>query len=442
MLQMPDPPVMVSGALGSLRIMSVHAKPNLISAISIGRCMPRRTLHALHIIPRGIWALGFVSMFMDISSEMIHSLLPLFLVSVLGASPTALGLLEGFAEGTVNIVKVLSGALSDWLGKRKALALLGYGMAALTKPLFPLANSFGLVFVARLIDRIGKGVRGAPRDALVADLAPQEVRGASYGLRQSLDTIGAFAGPLASICLMLGFKGDFRSVFWVAVIPAFVSVGLLALFVHEPPDSVKPLRTRPPFHWRELQHYSRAFWFVVAIGSVFTLARFSEAFLILRASNLGLRNEYAPLVLVVMNAVYATSSYPAGHLSGRVDRRLVLAVGGGALVLADVLLATATGVVGLTAGISFWGLHMGFSQGLLAALVADAAPIDRRGNAFGFFSLVSGIVLLIASLVAGALWDRIGAPATFYTGAGFAGLGVLGLLLQLRTTPGAATQAE
>lgn len=404
--------------------------------------MPQESLHGLRSIPRGIWALGFVSMFMDVSSEMIHSLLPVFLVSVLGASATALGLLEGLAEGTVNVVKIFSGALSDRLGKRKALALVGYGMAALTKPLFPVANSLGLVFVARLIDRIGKGVRGAPRDALVADLAPQRVRGASYGLRQSLDTIGAFIGPLTAICLMLAFKGDFRRVFWVAVLPAFVAVGLLALFVREPPDSKKPLNVRPQFRWWELQHFSPAFWFVVAIGAVFTLARFSEAFLVLRASNLGLGNNYVPLVLVVMNAVYAASSYPAGRLSDRMDRRLVLAIGGIALIVADVLLATATGIIGLAVGISFWGLHMGFSQGSLAALVADAAPIDRRGNAFGFFGLVSGIVLLIASLVAGALWDRIGAPATFYTGASFAALGVLGLLLQLRTTPSATPQAE
>jgi len=381
-------------------------------------------------------------MFMDISSEMIHSLLPVFLVSVLGASAMALGLLEGIAEGTVNVVKIFSGALSDWLGKRKALAVVGYGMAALTKPLFPLANSFSLVFLARLIDRIGKGVRGAPRDALVADLVPEGVRGASYGLRQSLDTIGAFIGPLVAICLMLAFKGEFRRVFWVAVLPAFVAVGLLVRFVHEQPNSVKPLKVRPQFQWREIQHVSSAFWFVVAIGAVFTLARFSEAFLILRASNLGLSNNYVPLVLVVMNAVYAASSYPAGRLSDRVDRRLVLAIGGVALIVADLLLATATGIIGLAAGISFWGFHMGFSQGLLAALVADAAPLDRRGIAFGFFSLVSGIVLVIASLVAGTLWDRIGAPATFYTGASFAALGVLGLLLQLRTTPAATTRAE
>lgn len=394
----------------------------------------RESMHCLRTIPRSIWALGFVSMFMDISSEMIHSLLPVFIVSVLGASATALGLLEGIAEGAVNIFKIFSGALSDWLGKRKALALIGYGMAALTKPLFPLANSFSLAFIARLIDRIGKGVRGAPRDALVADLAPVQARGASYGLRQSLDTVGAFLGPLGAICLMLVFQGSFRKVFWIAVLPAFFSVGCLAIFVHEPPDSLKRQKSRPEVHWQELRYFSRPFWFVVAIGAVFTLARFSEAFLILRAKSVGLGNDYVPLVLVVMNAVYAASSYPAGHLSDRIDRRLILTVGGTALVGADFALATATGMAGLAAGISLWGLHMGFSQGPLAALVADAAPVERRGSAFGLFNLISGVLILVASVVAGALWDRIGPAATFHAGATFAVLGVAGLLLQMGVT--------
>jgi MFS family permease len=370
-------------------------------------------------------------MLMDISSEMIHSLLPVFLVSGLNISATALGLLEGSAEGVVNVTKIFSGILSDRWGKRKTLALIGYGMAALTKPLFPLANSLSVAFVARLIDRLGKGIRGAPRDALVADLAPRQARGASYGLRQSLDTVGAFIGPLGAIVLMLVFAGDFRKVFWVAVVPAFFSLALLALFVHEPADSAKPRKLRARLHWQELLHFPVAFWFVVATGTVFTLARFSEAFLILRASNLGLRNDYVPLALVVMNVVYASTSYPAGRLSDLMDRRLVLALGGIALVVSDVLLARAVGIRELAAGICLWGFHMGFSQGLLATLVADAAPTERRGSAFGIFGLVSGMALLAASLLAGALWDRIGAPATFYAGASFAALGVLGLLTQI-----------
>ncbi len=390
------------------------------------------TAQIRHGIPPGIWALGFVSMFMDISSEMIQSLLPVFLVSVLGASATQVGLLEGFAEGTVNLSKIVSGAVSDWFGKRKLLALAGYGIAALTKPFFPLANSFGVVFAARLTDRVGKGIRGAPRDALVAELSPPEVRGASYGLRQSLDTVGAFTGPLAAVGLMLVFGGNFRRVFWVAVLPAFISVGLLALFVHEPQASAKAGKNRVPLPWQEIRNFSAAFWSVVAVGGIFTLARFSEAFLILRAGSLGVGNDYVPIVLVVMNVVYAASSYPVGHLSDRVDRRWMLAVGGAVLIAADIVLARAAGVAGLLMGVALWGLHMGFSQGLLAALVADAAPEERRGTAFGLFNLVSGIVVLLASIVAGTLWDRIGAPATFYAGACFAGLGLVALLLQIR----------
>ena len=400
--------------------------------------MLKKSGRGLRGVPRNVWALGFVSMFMDISSEMIHSLLPMFLVAVLGVSATALGLLEGIAEGTIYVFKLVSGAVSDWLGKRKVLALIGYGIAALTKPLFPLAKSFGVIFAARMIDRAGKGVRGAPRDALIADLTPENARGARYGLRQSLDTIGAFIGPLAATGLMLAFRGDFRTVFWFAVLPAIVSVAVLAFFVQEPADSAKPAKTRPEFHWKALQGFSVTFWLVVAIGAVFTLARFSEAFLILRANKLGVQNQYVPLVLVVMNVVYAASSYPAGHLSDRVDRRLVLAVGGAALVVADIFLAAASGIASLGAGIVFWGLHMGFSQGLLAALVADAAQKERRGTAFGVFSFVSGVMLIAASVVAGELWDRVGAAATFYAGASFAGLGVLGLLTHLKMKPAAA----
>ena len=382
-------------------------------------------------IPHSIWALGFVSMFMDISSEMIHSLLPVFVVSILGISATALGLIEGVAEGAVNIVKIFSGALSDWCQKRKPLALAGYCIAALTKPLFPIANSFGTVFAARLLDRIGKGVRGAPRDALVADLSPSELRGASYGLRQSLDTFGAFIGPLSAVALMRAFSGDFRAVFWIAVLPAFMSVGLLASLVREPTLSNRQ-KVRLRLHCHELSHFSRPFWIVVVLGALFTLARFSEAFLVLRANTLGVSNYDVPLVLVVMNVVYAASSYPAGYLSDCIDRLAVMTVGGIALMIANIMLARANGIAWLTMGISFWGLHMGFSQGLLAALVADNAPAERRGTAFGLFNLISGIVLFFASALAGALWDLFGPQAAFYAGAFFAAIAVSGLVLQSR----------
>ena len=389
-------------------------------------------------IPSGVRILGFVSMLMDISSEMIHSLLPVFLVSVLGASATAVGVLEGFAEALVHVVKMISGALSDWLGKRKALALAGYGLAALAKPLFPLADSFAVVFVARALDRIGKGIRGAPRDALITDLAPAPLRGASFGLRQSLDTLGALGGPLAASLLMVASGGAFRLVFWIAVLPAILCVVVLALLVREPAGAPLAREMRPRLAWSELRRFSPAFWGVVAIGGVLTLARFSEAFLVLRAQNLGVGVDYVPLVLVVMNLLYAASAYPAGWLSDRMERRSVLAAGTLALVAADIVLAVAGDPWGLVAGVALWGLHMGLSQGLLAALVADAAPEDRRGTAFGLFNLVSGVVLLAASVTAGELWDRIGAPATFYAGAGFAALALLGLVARGRFPRGLA----
>ncbi len=396
----------------------------------------RAAAQGLRAIPRGVWALGFVSLFMDVSSEMIHGLLPVFLVSILGSSPTALGVLEGVAESTVHVARMFSGALSDWLGRRKGLVLIGYGMAALTKPFFPLAGSYAVVFAVRLMDRVGKGVRGAPRDALVADLVPKELRGASYGLRQSLDTIGALSGPLLATLLMLASGGDIRLVFWIAVLPAFVSVALLALLVHEPSRQSGPREIHTPLHWQGLSRFSSAFWSVVAIGAVLTLARFSEAFLLLRASDLGLDNNYIPLVLVLMNVVYAASVYPAGWLSDRMDRRWILAAGAATLVVADVVLARTTGIAWLMVGIAMWGLHMGLSQGLLAALIADAAPAERRGTAFGLFSVVSGIALLASSVLAGKLWDRFGPPSTFYAGAGFAGAALLGLLLQIQKRNG------
>lgn len=408
--------------------MPIHSSPDTKEALG------------LRAIPRSIWALGFVSLFMDVSSEMIHSVLPIFLVARLGASAAAVGVLEGVAEATALVTKMFSGAMSDWLGKRKALALAGYGLAALTKPLFPLAGSYGVVFTARLLDRIGKGIRGAPRDALVADLTPKELWGASYGLRQSLDTVGAFSGPLAATLLMLASGGDFRFVFWIAVLPAFVSVTTLALWVHEPPKDSLARIARLELHWKELRHFSSAFWSVAAIGALFMLARFSEAFLVLRAGNVGLGHDYVPLVMVVMNVAFAVSAYPAGLLSDRVDRRLLLAIGAAVLVVADLVLAIATRVPGMIVGVALWGLHMGFSQGLLAALVADTAPIDRRGTAFGLFNLLSGITLLLASVMAGELWDRIGPSATFYASAGFAGLALVGLLFPAYTRLGAGAK--
>ena len=397
---------------------------------------------SLRGIPTGIWMLGFVSLFMDVSSEMIHALLPVFLTSVLGASATSVGWLEGIAEATASITKIFSGTISDALGKRKLLAVVGYGLAAVTKPLFPLAQSVGMVVAARFIDRVGKGIRGAPRDALVADLAPPEIRGASYGLRQSLDTVGAFAGPLLAALVMALTANAFRTVFWIAVVPAFVAVALLVLGVSEPdrPPAAAPVRS--PIHPDELRRLGARYWWVVAIAAVFTVARFSEAFLILRAQSLGVSPALVPHVLVAMNLAYAGSAYPAGILSDGVGRRGLLAAGFGVLAASQLVLAFAAGWAGLLSGVLLWGLHMGMTQGIFAALVADAAPEDLRGTAFGVFHLASGVALLAASVVAGMLWDALGPPATFGFGAGLTVLTLAVLVVFSRgDTPPNATSA-
>ena len=369
-------------------------------------------------IPAGIWVLGFVSLLMDVSSEMIHSLLPLFLVTTMGASALMIGLIEGMAEATALIVKVFSGVLSDWFGRRKGLALIGYGLGAATKPLFALAPGIGVVLTARLLDRVGKGIRGAPRDALVADIAPPELRGAAFGLRQSLDTVGAFAGPLLAVGLMLLWSNDFQSVFWVAVIPAAMAVALLAFGVKEPPRQPGAVRQNP-IRRDNLARLPAAYWQVVGVGAVFTLARFSEAFLVLRAQQSGIPLATVPLVMVAMNLVYSLSAYPFGKLSDRVSHRSLLMGGLAVLILADLILASSAHWAVVLVGVAVWGVHMGMTQGLLAVMVADTAPADLRGTAYGFFNLVSGIALLVASLVAGLLWDGLGAPATFLTGAMF-----------------------
>ena len=367
-------------------------------------------------LPASIWALGFVSLLMDVSSEMIHSLLPVFLVSGLGASMVAVGLIEGLAEATALVVKVFSGAWSDWLGRRKPLAVLGYGLGAASKPLFALASTTGMVLGARLIDRVGKGLRGAPRDALVADLASPGQRGAAFGLRQALDTVGAFLGPLLAVALMLLWANDFRAVFWVAVVPAVLSVALLAFGVHEPERPAAARRVNP-IRRDNLRQLSGAYWWVVGLGAVFTLARFSEAFLVLRAQQGGLAIAWAPLVLIAMNVVYSLGAYPFGRLADTMSHRTLLALGLAVLVAADLLLAAADRGVLLWAGIALWGLHMALTQGLLATMVADTAPAALRGTAFGVFNLACGIALLVASGLAGWLWDRFGAPATFGAGA-------------------------
>ncbi|HET8972912.1 MAG TPA: MFS transporter [Pseudolabrys sp.] len=378
-------------------------------------------------IPGSVWILGLVSMFMDVSSEMIHALLPLYLVTVLGVSALTVGFIEGIAEATASITKIFSGALSDYLGKRKWLAVFGYGLAAVTKPVFPLASGIGWLTAARFVDRVGKGIRGAPRDALIADLTPANLRGSAYGLRQSLDTIGAMLGPLLAIIFMAAFANDFTVVFWIAVIPAFISVAFIIFGVHEPERRHGLREVRAPLSRRELGRLSRIYWMIVGVAAIFTLARFSEAFLLLRAQSVGLPVTIVPMVLVVMNIVYTLTAWPAGALSDRIGRYGVVTVGFALLVLADLALAVGGTITVVMVGVVFWGLHMGLTQGLLSALVADSAPDELRGTAFGMFNLVSGIAMLVASVVAGALWDIVGPTGTFLAGAAFTAVALAAL---------------
>jgi len=399
--------------------------------------MADNSSHLVHLrqIPAGVWVLGFVSLLMDVSSEMIHALLPVYLVTALGVSTLTVGLIEGIAEATASVTKVFSGALSDWLGKRKLLATIGYGLAAFTKPIFPLASSVSWLLAARFIDRIGKGIRGAPRDALVADIAPTHLRGASFGLRQSLDTVGAFLGPGIAIGLMWLWADNFQAVFWIAVIPAFLSFALILFAVREPERPKGLRKVGALFSLAELKRLGPAYWWVAGVATVFSLARFSEAFLLLRAQALGLPIFLVPMVLVVMNVVYALAAYPVGVLSDRTNRVTVLVFGFVLLIAADVILGFATELIGVALGVILWGLHMGFTQGLLATLVADTAPPESRGTAYGIFNLLGGIVLLAASVLAGALWDMIGPKSTFLAGAAFTTLALAGLAVIRRRAP-------
>ena len=379
-------------------------------------------MSALARIPRGVWALGFVSLCMDLSSELIHALLPLYMAVGLGASTLTIGVVEGIAEATALIVKVFSGVISDFFRRRKPLVVLGYGLAAFTKLVFPLAPTLGWIVTARFADRVGKGIRGAPRDALIADLSPPDVRGASFGLRQALDTVGGVGGPLLAIGAMALFASDFQAAFWVAVVPAFLAVALLVVGVEEPRKPAQTVATSPMKRLRlaDAQRLGRDYTIVVGIAAILTLARFSEGFLVLRAQNVGLPVAMAPWMMVVMSIVYAATAYPAGAAADRGHGSRLLSAGLMVLVVSDLVLAHAQSGAAVLAGAALWGLHMGLTQGLLAALVAAAAPADLRGTAFGVFNLVCGIALLIASILAGWLWDAFGPRFTFYAGAAFA----------------------
>lgn len=377
-------------------------------------------------IPRTVWVLGLVSLFMDLSSEIIHALLPLFMTATLGLSVVWVGVVDGIAEATASVTKVFSGYVSDRLGRRKPLIFLGYALAAISKPLFAVATGVMPILAARFADRVGKGIRGAPRDAMVADVSPPEIRGRAFGLRQSLDTVGAFAGPLIAVALMVAFADNMRLVFWIAVVPAVIAAGLVLVGVEE--RRFEPRTSRAPLRLADLALLGKPFWVVTTIGVLFSLARISEAFLILRASGEGLPLALAPLVLVVMNIIYAVGAYPAGILSDRHPPRRLLLFGIVAIAASHVALGLGSNLTVVFVGVGLWGVHMALTQGILARMVADCAPPELVGSGFGLFSLFNGLALLVGSVAGGILWEEIGARATFLAAAGFAGVSALVLL--------------
>ena len=386
----------------------------------------------LRHLPRAIWMLGFTSLFMDMSTEILQSLLPLFMVTVLGASVAVVGLIDGLTEATASFTKILSGALSDHLGKRKLPALAGYVFSALAKPLVPLSTGLLTVFFARFLDRVGKGVRDAPRDALVADIVSARQRGAAYGLRQGLDTLGALAGPLIAVGLMALFAGNFRTVFWFACIPAVACVLTLALGVKEPARTRPAQREAFPLMPSQLKRLSADFWILIGVIFLLLLPRFSESLLLLRAQNVGLAATWVPLVFTAMNLFYAPIAAPAGLLSDRFGRRRMIFAGFAMLIPAQLMLYAADHPALVFAGAIFWGIHYGLTQGALAAVVADAAPKQLRGTAFGVFHLVSGLAILIGSTAAGLVWDAQGPPMTFLYAAIVGGVGLF-CLMAIRT---------
>ena len=379
-------------------------------------------------IPRGVWILGFVSLLMDTSSEMVHVLLPLLLVGPFGASLLFVGIIEGVAEGTAQLIKLFSGALSDYFRRRKELTVCGYGLGALSKILFALASGTSIIFAARMIDRIGKGIRGAPRDALLTDITPPEIRGAAFGLRQTLDTIGAFLGPLIAVLLLLVWTENIQHIFWVAVIPGAGAVALLWFGLKEPEHKTEKKRTNP-ICYANLRQLNHEYWWVVLVGTAFTLARFSEAFLVILALDRGVILALIPLVMVVMSLAFSITAYPFGALSDRFSHRYLLALGLGVLIAADFVLGLSSSVMMLFIGIGLWGVHMGITEGLLSVMISKTAPSELRGTAFGFFGLIRGMMTMLASILAGAIWHYSGSTAAFLLGAALAALSFLILMI-------------
>jgi MFS family permease len=364
------------------------------------------------------------------SSAMIYGLLPVFMVRVLGISIASVGLIEGIAEAANSLIKFVSGAASDWIGRRKPLVVFGYTLSAVIKTIFPVAGTASAVLAARVIDRLGKGIRDAPRDAFLADFTAKEIRGEGFGLRLALAVAGFVVGPLIAIGLMKLSGDNFRLVFWIALIPAYLSIVVLLLTVKELPLNHDESPRRLPIRRGDIAALPAAFWWVIAIAGLLSLARFSQAFLVLKAFEVGVDAAFVPMVLVVMHLVFSVAAYPFGILADHLDRRLQLGIGTVILVSADVVLASASTIWMTALGAALWGLQLGVTQGLLGATIADVAPDRLRGTAFGVYDVAIGVGTFVASAGAGVLWMAGGSSIAFSVSACVATAAALMLVIQ------------
>jgi MFS family permease len=374
---------------------------------------------------RNVYALALVSFFTDVSSEMIYPLLPVFLTSVLGASAGFIGAIEGAAESVAALLKLASGWWSDRVKRRKGFVVFGYALASVVRPLVAIAQSATQVLAIRVTDRVGKGVRNSPRDALIADSVPPTMRGRAFGVRSAADNAGALLGPLIAFALLTWFGLSLRSVFWWSAVPAGLAIVVAIVGVRDVAkregQSSKKSELRSGMGGR--------FWAFLAIVFVFTLGNSTDAFLLLRARDLGVPIAMAPILWAVLNAVKSVSNIPGGALSDRIGRRPLLIAGWAVYALVYYLFARATHAWQAWALFAGYGIFFGLTEGAELALVADVAPHDRRGAAFGWYYLAIGIGALPASLIFGAVWDRFGAGRAFDLGAGLALAASMALLL-------------
>jgi MFS family permease len=369
-------------------------------------------------LSRNVWVAGWVSFFMDVSSEMVYPLVPLFLSSTLGVSKSVVGLIEGIAEATASLLKLFSGVIADRFGKNKLLMGFGYGISTASRPILALASGWGMVFLARFTDRAGKGIRTAPRDAIIAASTPPGQLGLAFGFHRALDTAGAVVGPAVALAILAVWAADFRLVFWLSVVPGVLAVALIVWFI-EADGRVRPAQAA--LAW-SLRGFDDRFWEFLLVIGLFSLGNSSNAFLILKAEQVGTSPAWISGIYVGYNALYALMSVPGGLLADRVGMRRMIIVGLGLFAAVYAGIALASTPQQIAALFLCYGIYMGLTEGVQRAYLATLAPKERTATAFGLYHMVVGIAILPASLFAGVLWDTVGPAAPFLFGAGMAAL--------------------